>query len=64
LIIRKPQPDGTAEEEQERNLALVAQAYEDYTRGVLPAGPGARELVEFFDTVDGRSPCAPSAQRS
>jgi len=41
-------------EEEERNLTLLAQAYEDYQRGVRPAGPGARDLVDFFDTVDGK----------
>ncbi len=40
--------------EQQRNLALLTQAYHDYRQGVRPAGPGARELIEFFDTVDGR----------
>jgi len=39
--------------EQQRNLTLLTQAYNDYRQGVRPAGPGARELIEFFDTVDG-----------
>jgi hypothetical protein len=39
--------------EQQRNAALLTQAYQDYRQGVLPAGPGARDLIEFFDTIDG-----------
>jgi integrase len=42
--------------EQQRNLTLLTQAYHDYQQGRRPAGPGARELIEFFDTVDGRRP--------
>jgi hypothetical protein len=42
--------------EQQRNMALLTQAYHDYRQGTRPAGPGARELIEFFDTVDGHRP--------
>jgi hypothetical protein len=45
-----------ADEEQHRNLRLLAQAYEDYQRGERPVGPGARDLIDFFDTVDGKLP--------
>jgi integrase len=41
-----------AKEERERNLLLLEQAYADHQRGVQPAGPGARELLRFFATVD------------
>jgi hypothetical protein len=44
-----------AKEEQERNLLLLEQAYADHKRGIQPAGPGARELVRFFATVDNHS---------
>jgi hypothetical protein len=40
--------------EQERNLLLLEQAYSDHQRGIQPAGPGARELLRFFETVDGQ----------
>jgi hypothetical protein len=43
-----------AKEEQARNLDLTVQAFQDYRTGVLPAGPGARDLAEFFDSVDGQ----------
>jgi hypothetical protein len=35
-------------------IELLTQAHHDYRQGVRPAGPGAREMIEFFDTVDGR----------
>ena len=41
------------EHETERNLQLVLAEFRNYQDGVMPAGPGARELIEFFDTVDG-----------
>ncbi|HEX5116018.1 MAG TPA: hypothetical protein VFW65_12540 [Pseudonocardiaceae bacterium] len=43
-----------ADEEQQRNLTLTVQAFRDYQAGVLPAGPGARNLIEFFESVDGQ----------
>jgi integrase len=41
------------EYETERNLQLVLAEFRNYQDGVMPAGPGARELIEFFGTVDG-----------
>jgi hypothetical protein len=41
----------TAEEEAE-HLRLTLAAYEDYKHGTLPAGRGARELLESFNAVD------------
>jgi hypothetical protein len=41
--------------EQERNLALVMAEFRNYQEGVLPSGPGARELTEFFAHVDSQS---------
>lgn len=41
----------SAEEEAE-HLRLTAAAYEDYQRGVLPTGNGARDLIASFQTVD------------
>jgi hypothetical protein len=38
--------------EQERNLQLVLAEFRNYQQGILPAGPGARELSAFFATVD------------
>ena len=39
--------------EAERNLDLVWAEFRNYQQGILPAGPGARELTEFFAHVDG-----------
>jgi len=54
--------------EQERNLELVLAEFRDYQQGILPAGPGARELTEFFASVDAKlNPAtadAPKVQRS
>jgi len=41
------------EHEAERNLQLVLTEFRNYQDGVMPAGPGARELTEFFSSVDG-----------
>lgn len=38
--------------EAERNLDLVLAEFRNYQQGILPAGPGARELAEFFAHVD------------
>ena len=38
--------------ESERNLALLWEEFRNYQNGVMPAGPGARELTEFFAHVD------------
>jgi hypothetical protein len=40
-------------EEQNRNLELTLEAFRDYQKGILPTGPGARDLAEFFESVDG-----------
>ncbi|MEN8649466.1 site-specific integrase [Streptomyces sp. 21So2-11] len=41
-------------EEQSRNLEVTLQAFRDFQQGILPAGPGARDLAEFFESVDGQ----------
>lgn len=41
-------------EEQKRNLGLLLDEIGNYQRGVRPAGPHANDLIEFFDTVDGK----------
>jgi hypothetical protein len=38
--------------EQERNLQLVLAEFRHYQQGIMPTGPGARELTGFFATVD------------
>jgi hypothetical protein len=38
--------------ESERNLDLVWAEFRNYQQGIMPAGPGARELTEFFACVD------------
>lgn len=40
------------EHEQERNLDLILAEFRKYQDGIMPAGPGANDLVEFFHTVD------------
>jgi integrase len=54
--------------ESERNLALVWDELRNYQQGIMPAGPGARELTEFFAHVDGKitnsAPGTPKAQAS
>jgi hypothetical protein len=42
------------EHEQRRNLQLVLAEYRNYQNGIMPSGPGARELVAFFAGVDGK----------
>ena len=42
-----------AEDEAGRNLQIVLAEFRNYQDGIMPAGPGARELTEFFATVDG-----------
>jgi hypothetical protein len=41
-------------EEAERNKDLVLAEYRRYQQGEMPAGPGARELISFFASVDGK----------
>jgi len=54
--------------EADRNLELVWAEFRNYQQGIMPAGPGARELTEFFASIDGTpvagSPGAPRIQRS
>jgi integrase len=54
--------------EAERNLELVWAELRNYQQGVMPAGPGARELTEFFAHIDGKlaagDPGAPKTQAS
>jgi hypothetical protein len=54
--------------EADRNLELVLAEFRNYQQGIMPAGPGARELTEFFASVDGQpateDPRAPKVQRS
>jgi len=39
--------------EQQRNLDLVLAEYRNYLNGIMPSGPAARDLTEFFTCVDG-----------
>ncbi|MFD7163717.1 site-specific integrase [Streptomyces violascens] len=39
-------------EEYSRNEALTLQAFRDYQDGKRPAGPGGRDLIRFFETVE------------
>ncbi|MFI9163269.1 site-specific integrase [Kitasatospora aureofaciens] len=52
--------------ESDRNLDLVLQEFRNYQQGILPAGPGARSLTEFFASIDGKldPAAAPKTQRS
>ncbi len=38
--------------EADRNLNLVWAEFRNYRQGIMPAGPGARELTEFFAHID------------
>ncbi len=40
--------------ETERNLNLALAEYRNYQNGVMPAGPGGRELAAFFAHIDAR----------
>jgi hypothetical protein len=50
--------------ESERNLALLRDEFRNYQNGIMPAGPGARELTGFFASIDaGLDPAeAPAAK--
>ena len=39
--------------ETEHKLAVALQEFRNYQAGILPAGPGAAELTEFFAHIDG-----------
>jgi integrase len=41
-----------AEDEADRNLQIVLAEYRSYQDGIMPAGPGARELTAFFASID------------
>jgi len=41
------------EAEAGRNLDLIRREFGNYQNGIMPAGPGARELTAFFAHVDG-----------
>ncbi|WP_329131273.1 site-specific integrase [Streptomyces sp. NBC_01476] len=53
--------------ESDRDLDLVLQEFRNYQQGILPAGPGARSLTEFFASIDGKldpeAATAPKTQR-
>ena len=53
--------------EADRNLELVWAEFRNYQQGIMPAGPGARELTEFFAHIDGKLAAAdagaPKVQR-
>ncbi|GAA2637968.1 hypothetical protein SMC26_23110 [Actinomadura fulvescens] len=40
--------------ESERNLDLVWEEFRNYQQGIMPAGPGARELTESFAHIDAK----------
>ncbi|MEV8102737.1 MULTISPECIES: hypothetical protein [unclassified Streptomyces] len=54
--------------EADRNLELILAEFQNYQQGVLPTGPGARSLTEFFASVDEKlepsTAPAPKTQRS
>jgi hypothetical protein len=54
--------------EAERNLELVWAEFRNYQQGVMPTGPGARELTEFFTHIDGKltreDAASPKVQRN
>jgi len=54
--------------EAERNLELVWAEFRNYQQGIMPAGPSARELTEFFAHIDGKltpaQAASPKVQRS
>lgn len=55
-------------EEEARNLSLTLQAFRDYQSGRRPAGPGARDLMAFFSSVESQleelTVTAPTVKRS
>jgi hypothetical protein len=54
--------------ESDRNLDLVLAEFRNYQQGILPAGPGARSLTEFFASIDAdlatTSAAAPKTQHN
>jgi hypothetical protein len=47
--------------EADRNLELVLAEFRNYQQGVLPAGPGAKELTAFFANVDASLDTTPAS---
>lgn len=41
-----------AVEEEAEHMRLTVAAFEDYQRGDLPSGPGARDLIASFQAAD------------
>jgi len=41
-----------AEDEADRNLQIMLAEFRSYQDGIMPAGPGARELAGFFASID------------
>lgn len=54
--------------EADHKLQLVLAEFRNYQQGILPAGPAARSLTDFFATVDAdlntESTAAPKIQRN
>ena len=48
-------------EEQLRNLALIQAEYDNYKNGIMPSGPGARDLAGVFAAAAGQ-PSGPGHQ--
>ncbi|WKN60192.1 site-specific integrase [Rhodococcus opacus] len=46
--------------EADRNLTLVLAEFRNYQQGILPAGPGARNLTDFFASIDSTLDTAPA----
>ncbi|WP_175041372.1 site-specific integrase [Nocardia terpenica] len=40
------------EHEQQRNLELVLTEFRNFQNGLMPSGPGARELIDSFRSID------------
>ncbi|WP_207309467.1 hypothetical protein [Streptomyces kasugaensis] len=49
--------------EQQRNPELVLADFHNCQQGVLPVGPGARSLTEFFAGIDEKPESAAAAPR-
>ncbi|HUY46004.1 MAG TPA: hypothetical protein VMV92_09800 [Streptosporangiaceae bacterium] len=47
--------------EADRNLELLWAEFRNYQQGIMPAGPGASELTEFFACIDGKLDAADAA---
>jgi len=41
-------------EEQHRNLVLIQAEYDNYKNGIMPSGPGARDLADLFAAASGQ----------